>query len=307
MKILLTGSTGMVGRNILEHHYANSYTLLTPNSSELDLLDLKAVNVFLKIHKPDLVVHAAGIVGGIEANISNPVKFLSGNLLMGLNILNASMNFGIEKFINIASSCMYPVNAKNPLSEEQILDGKLEPTNEGYAIAKIAVAKLCDYISRENSSLDYKTVIPCNMYGKYDNFNPKSSHMIASVIRKIHEAKSQKKLSVNIWGDGKARREFMYAGDFADFIFYAIKNFGEMPNILNVGIGHDNSVEDYYISISKALNYEGNFNYEISKPVGMHQKLLDSSRLVKFGWSHKTNLDNGIQSTYEHFFTKDDK
>ena len=140
MKILLTGSTGMVGRNILEHHYANSYTLLTPNSSELDLLDLKAVNVFLKIHKPDLVVHAAGIVGGIEANISNPVKFLSGNLLMGLNILNASMNFGIEKFINIASSCMYPVNAKNPLSEEQILDGKLEPTNEGYAIAKIAVA-----------------------------------------------------------------------------------------------------------------------------------------------------------------------
>ena len=145
------------------------------------------------------------------------------------------------------------------------------------------------------------------MYGKYDNFNPKSSHMIAAVIRKIHEAKSQKKLSVNIWGDGKARREFMYAGDFADFIFYAIKNFGEMPNILNVGIGHDNSVEDYYISISKALNYEGNFNYEISKPVGMHQKLLDSSRLVKFGWSHKTNLDNGIQSTYEHFFTKDDK
>ena len=307
MKILLTGSTGMVGRNILEHHYANSYTLLTPNSSELDLLDLKAVNVFLKIHKPDLVVHAAGIVGGIEANISNPVKFLSGNLLMGLNILNASMNFGVEKFINIASSCMYPVNAKNPLSEEQILDGKLEPTNEGYAIAKIAVAKLCDYISRENSSLDYKTVIPCNMYGKYDNFNPKSSHMIAAVIRKIHEAKSQKKLSVNIWGDGKARREFMYAGDFADFIFYAIKNFGEMPNILNVGIGHDNSVEDYYISISKALNYEGNFNYEISKPVGMHQKLLDSSRLVNFGWSHKTNLDNGIQSTYEHFFTKDDK
>ena len=307
MKILLTGSTGMVGRNILEHHYANSYTLLTPNSSELDLLDLKAVNVFLKIHKPDLVVHAAGIVGGIEANISNPVKFLSGNLLMGLNILNASMNFGVEKFINIASSCMYPVNAKNPLSEEQILDGKLEPTNEGYAIAKIAVAKLCDYISRENSSLDYKTVIPCNMYGKYDNFNPKSSHMIAAVIRKIHEAKYQKKLSVNIWGDGKARREFMYAGDFADFIFYAIKNFGEMPNILNVGIGHDNSVEDYYISISKALNYEGNFNYEISKPVGMHQKLLDSSRLVNFGWSHKTNLDNGIQSTYEHFFTKDDK
>ena len=202
---------------------------------------------------------------------------------------------------------MYPVNAKNPLSEEQILDGKLEPTNEGYALAKIAATKLCDYISKEDPSLKYKTVIPCNMYGKYDNFNPQSSHMIAAVIKKIHDAKSQKKQSVDIWGDGKARREFMYAADFADFIFYSIKNFEKMPNIMNVGIGHDYSVEDYYISISKILNYEGSFNYEINKPVGMPQKLLDSNRLLKFGWTYKTDLDNGIRYTYDQFFNKGDR
>ena len=307
MNILLTGSSGMVGRNILEHQNADDYKILNPTSAELNLLDVEAINHFLKTHKPDLIIHAAGLVGGIEANISNPAKFLIDNMLMGINILNASRNAGIQKFINIASSCMYPVNAKNPLSEEQILDGKLEPTNEGYALAKIAATKLCDYISNEDSSLKYKTVIPCNMYGKYDNFNPQSSHMIAAVIKKIHDAKSQKKESVDIWGDGKARREFMYAGDFADFIFYSIKNFEKMPNIMNVGIGHDYSVKDYYISISKSLNYEGSFNYEISKPIGMPQKLLDSSRVIKFGWTHTTDLNHGIQYTYEHFLNKNDR
>ena len=307
MNILLTGSTGMVGRNILEHQNSSAYKIFNPTSSELNLLDMGSVNHFLKNHKLDLIIHAAGHVAGIEANISNPAKFLTDNMLMGINIINASRCAGIQKFINIASSCMYPVNAKNPLSEEQILDGKLEPTNEGYALAKIAATKLCDYISKEDPSLKYKTVIPCNMYGKYDNFNPQSSHMIAAVIKKIHDAKSQKKQSVDIWGDGKARREFMYAADFADFIFYSIKNFEKMPNIMNVGIGHDYSVEDYYISISKILNYEGSFNYEINKPVGMPQKLLDSNRLLKFGWTYKTDLDNGIRYTYDQFFNKGDR
>ena len=197
MKILLTGSSGMVGRNIIEHLYASKHEILSPNSKELNLLKYKSVRDYITTNKPDIVVHAAGIVGGIQANIAEPVRFLVDNMQIGINILLASKECRVKKFMNLSSSCMYPRDAKNPLSEELILKGELEPTNEGYAIAKVASTRLCEYINREDRYYQYKTVIPCNLYGKYDKFDPNNSHMIPAVIRKIYESKSQNKKLIN--------------------------------------------------------------------------------------------------------------
>ena len=196
LKILITGSSGMVGRNIAEFEKANAYFLLTPTSKELNLLDRDSVDNYMKNNQPDIVIHCAGIVGGIQANIANPVKFLVDNTQMGLNIIMASKKAGIKKFLNMSSSCMYPREAINPLAEELILKGELEPTNEGYAIAKIASTRLCEYINREDDTCQYKTVIPCNLYGRYDKFDPKHSHMLPAVIKKIHEAKVNNQTSI---------------------------------------------------------------------------------------------------------------
>lgn len=306
MKILLTGSSGMVGCNIAEHSKASNYKMLLPSSSELNLLDSVNVKNYLRINKPDMIIHSAGIVGGIQANISHPVRFLNDNMQMGLNILIAAKDYKIKKFINLGSSCMYPRNAQNPLSEDMISKGELEPTNEGYAIAKVAATKLCDYISREDKSYLYKTIIPCNLYGKYDKFDPEKSHMIPAVIRKIHDAKKKNDESIEIWGDGLSRREFMYVGDFADFMYYAIDHFDLMPQNINVGLGHDFSITEYYKKISSIVGYEGTFSHDLSRPTGMKQKLIDDTKLQKFGWQHQTSLEEGLQKTYYYFLNEVD-
>ena len=218
MNIFLTGGNGLVGKNILEHPKRELYKFIYPSRKELNLLNKKDIQDFIVSNKIDLVIHAAGVVGGINANIQNPVKFLHENIEMGINLTTSLKEANIKNLINLSSSCMYPRNGKNPLSENMILKGELEPTNEGYALAKIVVTKLCDYISKEDANFKYKTVIPCNLYGKYDNFDLDSSHMIPGVIRRIHDAKKNSKKVVEIWGDGSARREFMLASSFADFI-----------------------------------------------------------------------------------------
>lgn len=300
-KILVTGSSGMVGSNIVNHDLATKYEILSPTSSELNLLNYQKISDYLKKNKPEMIIHAAGIVGGIEANINYPVKFLSNNMKIGLNILMASKDQNIKEFINLGSSCMYPKNSKNPISEDDILKGELEPTNEGYALSKIISTKLCEYISRENDSFLYKTIIPCNLYGRYDNFDSDTSHMIPGVIKRIFEAKNKTQESVDIWGDGSTRREFMFAGDFAHFIYYAIENFIKMPNNINVGIGIDYSITDYYKIIADVIGYKGTFNYDLTKPTGMKQKLVDNKRLKEFGWTNQITLVDGIKSTYEYF------
>ena len=304
MKILITGSRGMVGSNIVGHVAASKHEILTPASSELNLLDAESVQSYININKPDMVIHAAGIVGGIQANMAEPVKFLVDNMQMGLNILMASKTHEVKRFMNLSSSCMYPRDAQNPLSEDLILKGELEPTNEGYAIAKVASTRLCEYINREDESFLYKTVIPCNLYGKYDKFDPEHSHMIPAVIRKINDAKNNNLKSVDIWGDGLARREFMYTADFADFVYYAIDNFEKMPQNINVGLGHDYTINEYYQKIADTIGYQGEFTHDLSRPTGMQQKLIDDTRLKEFGWQHQTALEQGIQKTYEYFLNE---
>ena len=301
MKILLTGSTGMVGTNILENKSASLYELLTPNSKELNLLNYSEVDNYISKYKPDFIIHAAGKVGGIQANMANPINFLVDNADFGRNIVLAAKNNNVKKLLNLSSSCMYPRSAINPLSEDLILKGELEPTNEGYAIAKIFTQRLVEYISREDKTCNYKTIIPCNLYGKWDKFDPLHSHMLPAVIRKIHNAKINNSPNVELWGDGEARREFMFASDFADFIWYSISNFEQMPNLMNVGLGHDFSINQYYKTIANVIGYNGGFVHDLSKPTGMRQKLVNIDKLNQFGWKHTNSLENGIKITYNFF------
>ena len=301
MKIFLTGGSGMVGKNILEHPSAKKYEIISPNRNQLNLLNRLEVKNFLIKEKPDLIIHAAGKVGGIQSNIENSISFLSENVEIGLNVILMANLLEIPNLLNLASSCMYPKNATNPLKETMILEGKLEPTNEGYALSKILSTKICEYISENDKNKNYKTIIPCNLYGRHDNFNLHNSHLISAIIRKIHEAKKNKKNVVDIWGDGNARREFMNVRDLADFIFFALTKIEKLPQNINIGIGHDYSIKDYYYAVAKVLNYDGKFQYDLSKPVGMHQKLVDISLLKDFGWSHKISLTSGIEETFKFF------
>ena len=304
MKILLTGASGMVGKNILECSKSLSHQFLSPTSKDLNLLDYISVYNYIREHNPDFIIHAAGKVGGIQANIAEPVSFLIDNIDMGRNIIMAAKNNGVSNFLNLASSCMYPRGVKNPLSEDLILKGELEPTNEGYAIAKIMSTRLCEYIMKEDTDKNYKTVIPCNLYGKHDKFAIKNSHMIPAVIRKIIEAKELGNKEIDIWGDGLARREFMYAEDLADFIFYAIDNFKLMPQNINVGLGKDYSINEYYKEIADIIGFKGEFIHDLTKPIGMKQKLIDVTNLKTFGWRYQTNLREGIKKTVEFYKNK---
>lgn len=291
----------MVGRNILEHPAAAKHEFFAPDISSLDLFNYEAIRSYIAKVKPDFVINAAGRVGGIQANMANPVAFLLENLDMGRNLVWAARQGGVKKLINLGSSCMYPRSAPNPLKEEMVLNGELEPTNEGYALAKIVVSRLCSYISRENPDFHYKTLIPCNLYGRWDKFAPEHSHLIPSVIRKLHLAKINGDKAVEIWGDGTARREFMYAGDIADCIHRAITQFDPMPELMNVGLGGDHSVNDYYNTVAEVVGYKGSFNHDLTKPAGMARKLVDSSRLNAWGWHHNTTLKDGIAKAYEFF------
>ncbi len=300
-RILLTGSGGMVGHNILEHPEINKFDVLAPRSSELDLTDFNAVQSYLSKHKPDIVIHAAGKVGGIQANMREPVKFLMENMDMGRNIVWASHQADIKRLINLGSSCMYPRNHSEPLNESLVLKGELEPTNEGYALAKVMTARLCEYIMREDESFQYKTLIPCNIYGRHDKFDPAHSHLVPAIIYKVYQAKKKAESSVEIWGDGTARREFMYGGDLADAIIRALNHFDSMPDMMNIGLGYDYTINEYYQAAAEVLDYQGEFIHDLSKPVGMARKLVDIDLQKKWGWQARHSLVSGIEKTYQYY------
>lgn len=300
MKVLITGATGMVGRNLVET-VPEGIILLTPTRTEANLLDESSVKSYFSKHQPDLVIHCAGLVGGIQANISRPLDFFVQNLDMGRNVVLAAKACGIKKLLNFGSSCMYPRFAANPLREEQILQGELEPTNEGYALAKIATARLCDYISRQDNTFFYKTLIPCNLYGRFDKFDPSHSHMLPAVIRKIHLAKMAGEKDIEIWGDGLARREFMYAGDLAKMTWRCVQKIQNLPQYFNIGLGIDYSILEYYQAISEVIGHDSVYRHDLSKPIGMKQKLVDTTLMKNFSLQAEETLKSGIKKTYDFF------
>jgi GDP-L-fucose synthase len=300
-KILLTGGSGLVGRNIQEHSSADKWEILTPSRKELDLTDLSSVSQWVKNHQPDIIIHAAGLVGGIKANIQDPVKFLDVNVSMGRNIIMVARDCNVTKLINLGSSCMYPKSIHSPLTEEKLMAGKLEPTNEGYALAKLFTTKLCQYISTENSNMQFKTMIPCNIYGKHDNFNLETAHLLPAIIQKIHTAKVNNLNTVSVWGDGTVRREFLYAEDLADAILLAVEDLHKIPNIMNIGFGLDYSVNEYYKTVAEVMNWKGTLVHDLSMPIGMMQKLNGIDRQKKWGWTAQTSLKVGIKKTYQYF------
>lgn len=308
MKVLITGGSGLVGQNILESHLLDRYEILSPGRKELNYFDAKMVQDYLKAKQPDLIVHCAGRVGGIQDNLTHPVDFLVENLDINRNLIEGAYQARVKKLLNLGTSCMYPRAVANPLKEETILTGELEPTNEGYAIAKVMAQRLCSYINKENKQFLYKTLIPCNLYGRHDKFDPQRSHLIPAIIHKLHLAKKENQKEVEIWGDGTARREFMYCGDLVSCIARAIdpekEFFDSLPEVMNVGIGRDYSVNEYYEIAAKVVGYQGKFGHDLSKPVGMKQKLVSTDKLNRWGWQSQTTLLEGLKKTYAFYLEK---
>ena len=289
----------MVGQAVLRAGIAQDQDLLTVNRADLDLQNSHEVSIFLKKHKPTNVILAAAKVGGIYANSSNKRKFLTENLQIQNSVISGALEAGIEKLIFLGSSCVYPKLATQPMQEESLLTGPLETTNEGYALAKISGVKLCQYI-REETGLDYFSLMPTNLYGPGDNFNAENSHVPAALIRKFYEAKTTNASSVKIWGSGNAMREFMHVYDLADAIWFALEK-PPAENLINVGLGSEISIGDFARKIAKIASYHGDIEFDTSMPEGTPRKLLDSTKFFEMGWRPKISLDIGLESTYKWF------
>ena len=299
-KIFLAGHNGMVGSAILKKLKLRRYKkIITVSKSKLNLLDQKKVEIFLKKKKPKIVIIAAARVGGILANNNNKANFLYENLMIQTNLIHSSFLAGVKNLIFLGSSCIYPKNVKQPIKEKSFMTGKLEETNDAYALAKITGVKMCkDYSKQYN--LNYKTLMPANMFGANDNYNLKSSHFFPALIKKIHLAKINRKKKLTIWGNGKAKRELLFVDDFADAcIFFMKKKTKE--SFINIGNGIEKSITGFAKFIMKKLKVKLKINYDISKPNGMKRKILDLSISRKYGWVSKTSLDKSFDLVYQDF------
>lgn len=307
MKILITGSGGLVGSNLVERFQGTAHELLTPLRGELNLLNREDVCAYLKSNKPDCVIHLAAKVGSIAANAQYPLNFLLENLDVNRNVIIGAYDAGIKKFINVGSACVYPAEKYDrPLTEDLAVTGCFEKENEGYSISKACGVLMCRYIADKNPDFLYKTLIPCNIYGGkcHAVFTPEKSHIIAAAIKKIYRAKQENLPEVQIWGDGNSRREFIYAGDLARIIIFAAENPEKIPNTLNVGSGVEYTVNECYETIARILGYSGKFVHDLSKPSGTKRRLLDSSLMRKIGLGATTSLEQGIRETIDYYRTE---
>ena len=295
MKVLLTGSRGMLGSAILKV-IPSSYDVEKPTRAELNLLSPQDVTSFIANSKPDVIIHVAAKVGGIQANIDNPFEFLTENLRIDLNVLTTAQASAIPRLFYIGSTCMYPKDQTGPLVEKDILTGILEPTNEGYALAKIIGSKIVEIVATKEN-LNWRVLIPSNLYGPGDNFNPNGSHLVAAIIRKVDNAIKTNSPMIDMWGDGESRREFTFVDDVAQFICDSLTNMELLPIKMNIGTSVDYSVREYYEKISKLMGYQGLINADLNKPNGMRRKLSDSSLALRHGWDPKTDLDAGLSKT----------
>ncbi|WP_425489729.1 GDP-L-fucose synthase [Flavihumibacter stibioxidans] len=302
-KIYIAGHRGMVGSAIhrrLQKAGFSNFVLRT--SKELDLRNQQAVADFFAAEKPDYVFLAAAKVGGILANNTYRGEFLYDNLMIQNNVIHSSYVNGVKKLMFLGSSCIYPKMAPQPLKEEYLLTGELEPTNEPYAIAKIAGIKLCDAY-RSQYGCNFISVMPTNLYGPNDNYDLNNSHVLPALIRKFHEAKLNNEPTVTMWGTGTPRREFLHADDLADACYYLMQHYNE-PGLVNIGVGDDIAIKDLALLVKKIVGYEGEIVHDLSKPDGTPRKLMNVDKLHSFGWKHQIELEQGIASVYEEFKSK---
>jgi GDP-L-fucose synthase len=299
-KIYIAGHRGMVGSAIWRTLTAKGYTnLIGVSSAELDLRNQLAVREFIAKEQPEVVIDAAARVGGILANNNYPYQFIMENMLIQNNLIDSALQAGIEKFIFLGSSCIYPRLAPQPLKEDCLLTSELEPTNEWYAIAKITGVKACQAI-RKQFGKDYVSLMPTNLYGTYDNFDLNTSHVLPAMMRKFHEAKINNHAPVTLWGSGTPLREFLFVDDMAEAVVFALEN--KLPDYLyNVGTGVDLTIKQLAETIQKITGHQGEIIWDASKPDGTPRKLMDISKMHELGWKHKVDLEQGIQMTYDWF------
>jgi GDP-L-fucose synthase len=299
-KIYIAGHRGMVGSALWRALESKGYSnLIGKTSAELDLRNQQAVTDFYKKEQPEIVINTAAKVGGILANNDFPYPFLMENMRIQNNLIDGAHKAGVEKFIFLGSSCIYPKFAQQPLKEEYLLTDSLEPTNEWYAIAKITGVKACQAI-RKQFQKDYVSLMPTNLYGSFDNFDLKSSHVLPAMLRKFHEAKINKHSDVILWGSGTPMREFLFVDDMAEAVVYALEN--KLPEYLyNIGTGKDITIKDLAETIQKITGHQGNIIWDSEKPDGTPRKLMDVSKMKDIGWQYSTELEDGIEKTYSWF------
>jgi len=299
-KVFVAGHRGMVGSAVVRRfRQAGFQNILTRTRQELDLMDRSAVRGFFEVERPDYVVDAAARVGGIAANFEKPVEFLIENLTIQNNVIQAAADFGVAKLLFLGSSCIYPKMAPQPLTEDALLTGPLEPTNDAYAIAKIAGIKLCQAYAREYEK-NFISGMPTNLYGPNDNFDLHTSHVLPALIRKVHEAKQSGAKEVSVWGSGTPRREFLHVDDLADACFFLLENY-DSPEIVNIGCGEDVSIRELAEIVCEVLGFEGSLVFDTSKPDGTPRKLMHVGRLLALGWKPRIGLNDGIRDAYAWF------
>jgi GDP-L-fucose synthase len=298
--VVVTGANGMLGKTVCEKFKIEGFDVLEITREKVDLMDANKTLEYFSKYKIDLIVHCAAVVGGIQANIDGGTKFFTDNVRIDSSVLFAGRALGVENFIYIGSSCMYPANIDHPLKENDILTGALEPTNKNYALAKIFGAHLTTSIAIENN-LNWRVFIASNLYGPNDHFGTDKSHLLSAVIKKSIEAKEKRETKIDMWGDGSPKREFTFVTDFADWIFNSSKILNKLPNVLNTGIGEDYSVIEYYNKVLNTIGYSCEVVANKSKANGNMRKLMDSSLAMKFGWSPKVGIDEGIKKTIDWY------
>jgi GDP-L-fucose synthase len=298
-RIYVAGHKGMMGSAIVRRLSKEKCQILAVDRATLDLTNQKATEDWLAQTRPDAIFLAAGLVGGIYANDTYPADFIATNLAIALNVIRGAHVVGVKKLLALGSSCIYPKFAPQPMSENTLLTGPLEPTNEAYAVAKIAAIKLCEAY-RKQHGCDFVSVMPSNLYGLNDNYHPENSHVPAALIRRFHEAKLTNASSVTVWGSGKPRREFLFSEDAADACVYVMKHYSQL-GFLNIGTGSDVTIQEFAEMVAEVVGYTGTIAYDASRPDGTPQKLLDVSKIRGLGWTAKTNLRMGLSRAYADF------
>ena len=297
--VLVTGASGMLGQHLVPMLEAKGHIVLRPSQNEVDLTNWEAVSKYIQSNPIDIVVHGAAYVAGIASSTTMKHHSFDINVTMGLNLIRSCIQHGVQRILNVGSATVYPSDAPQPLTESSLGEGAFEGPIEGYALSKYVVYRACA-MANEQHNVSFKTVLPCNLYGPYDNFSIETGHMLPAILHRMHQAKEQGNVPIVIWGDGSAKREFLYAPDLADFICFSLDNFDDLPEVMNVGSGVEISVNEMHQHMADITGYSGEFKHDLDKPVGRLRRYLNLQNQQRLGWYPKTPFEEALAITYEY-------